>query len=69
LIRCAHQTANHFIRQDCALARDRYLFDAALFVKGQQAVFFRARQDLNGAAARVKDYLLGNLLAFDDLDA
>jgi hypothetical protein len=39
----SHQAANHFVRQNGALSRDGNLFDAALLVESQEAVFGRAR--------------------------
>ena len=41
----AGQTPHHIVGEDCAVAREGNLFDAAVLVKGQQAVFSRARQN------------------------
>src|SRR6266542_814256 len=61
------QTTNYFIAQNDPLAADRNFFDPAMFVKCQQTVFFRARQDLHRVGSRAIDDLLSNSLPFHDL--
>ena len=60
------QASNYIICQHGARAADRNFLDASAIVKGEQAVFFGSRQDLDSIASRSKNNLLGNSLTFDN---
>src|SRR6185503_18483301 len=69
LERRANQPPYHIIGQHHAIAFYRHFFNAALFVKRQQAVFRGAGENLDRIGARSKDDLFGDPLSFDHFDS
>src|SRR6185503_9401983 len=67
-VRRAHESTYHIIRQHYPIAFYRHFLHAAIFIKRQQTILSRARQDLDRIRAWSKEYLLRDALPFNHLD-